>query len=188
MRDQDRFPILETKRLLLKMPSLESAPDLTKLLQDREVSINLSTVPYPYSLEDAQNFIKTSQENFFQKNAEQEFGIFLKDQHQLIGMCGLQINTKNNHATLGYWLGKAYWGKGYATEMARRMVSYGFEDLKMHRIACAHFHTNPASGKVMQKAGFRYEGRRRGHFKRGEEYLDILDYGILRDEFEKEVF
>ncbi len=184
MQDQDRFPILETKRLLLKMPSLELASDLTKLLQDRDISKNLSKVPYPYRLEDAQNFIKSSQENFFKENGEQEFGIFLKENGKIIGMSGLDISTRHNHATLGYWLGKAYWGEGYATEVAQRMVAYGFDELKVHRIACAHFHTNPASGKVMQKAGFSYEGRRRGHFKCGSEYLDILDYGILRDEID----
>ncbi len=181
-----KYPILKSERLVLKVPTLSVSEAMTKLLQDEDVSKNLSRVPYPYHLENAQKFITQTQDIFSKENGESRFGIFLKEDDTFIGMCGLDISTDHNHGTLGYWLGKAYWGKGYATEATRRLLVYGFETLNLHRIACAHFHTNPASGNVIKKLGLKHEGIRRAHFKKGDKYLDIHDYGMLRSEYDGE--
>jgi RimJ/RimL family protein N-acetyltransferase len=177
------YPILETTRLILKVPTQDIAETMTKLQQDKDVSKNLSKVPYPYHLEDAQNFINMCLENFFKEDGSHNFGVFLKDSGEFIGMCGLDLSTKHNHATLGYWFGKKYWGHGYATEAALKLVAYGFEQLELYRIACGHFHTNPASGHVMKKVGLTHEGTRRGHFKKDGIYIDICDHGILKKEY-----
>jgi RimJ/RimL family protein N-acetyltransferase len=184
MKITKTYPTLETQRLILKVPTLDISEVMTELLSDRDVSKNLSTVPYPYYIDDAINFIKECEDVFFKENGRHSFGIFLKDSGKFIGMCGLDFSHRHNHATLGYWLGKKYWGKGYATETAKRLVAYGFEELDLYRIACGHFHTNPASGNVMKKAGLTHEGTRRGHFKKGDKYLDILDHGILKEEYD----
>jgi len=183
MKTTKPYPILKTQRLILKLPTLEISKDLQILANDKEVTKNLSQLPCPYRLDDAKDFINRCDERFFKEDGEQNFGIFLKDSGELIGMCGLDISSKHDHATLGYWLGKEYWGNGYATEIAKRLVRYGFEELELHRIACGHFDRNPASGHVMKKAGFIHEGTRRGHFKKDDVYLDILDYGILKEEY-----
>jgi len=184
MKTTKTYPSIETTRLILKVPTQELAEVMTELLQDRDVSKNLSTVPYPYHIEDAKNFIDDCHKQFFKDNGRHSFGVFLKDSDEFIGMCGLDISTRHNHATLGYWYGKKYWGKGYATEAAARVISYGFEELKLYRIACGHFSTNPASGNVMKKIGLKHEGTRRGHFKRDDEYIDICDHGILKEEYD----
>jgi len=86
---------------------------------------------------------------------------------------------------MGYWIGKSYWGKGYCTEAARRLIKYGFEELKLNRIF-AHFMTgNPASGRVMEKAGMIYEGHLRQHVKKWDVVQDLKIYAILKDEYFK---
>jgi len=177
------YPTLETKRLILKMPSLDDAQAMQELLNDKRVSSKLASVSYPYHLDDAKNFIQKARDRFFGEDAKHEFGLFLKSSGQFIGMCGLAISTKNNHGTLGYWLGYEYWSKGYMTEAVKEIVRYAFEEINLHRVASHHFASNPNSGKVLEKVGLKREGIRKEHFKKVDTYLDICDYGMLRDEF-----
>ncbi len=174
-------PILETERLILRALHKDDATKLSKLANVKDVSRFLTSLPYPYSIEDAKEFIKRSKSGY--KTGKQiEFAIIKKSSNKLIGMMGLSISAKNNHATIGYWIGKKYWSKGYASEAGLALLQFAFEDLKLYRICSHHFHSNPASGKVMQKIGLKYEGRRVGHYKKGKEYFDVLDYGLLRSE------
>ncbi len=170
--------ILKTDRLILKIPEFKDAISMRDIANDKDVSRYLTNVPYPYTLEDAQKFIKTCRQN-----RTFDFGIFLQNNNRFIGMVGLAISNIHNHATLGYWLGKKYWSKGYASEAALRLIEFGFDELDLHRIASHHFHKNPVSGFVMQKIGLKYEGTRKQHFKKDGEYFDIVDYGLLREDF-----
>ena len=77
-----------------------------------------------------------------------------------------------------------YWRQGYATEAARAMVGHAFTATEMHRVMAQHVTRNPASGRVMQKIGMRYEGRLRDHVRRWDRYEDVEVYGILRDEWD----
>ncbi len=74
---------------------------------------------------------------------------------------------------------QAILGQGYATEAARRMIHYGFTELKFYRIHCCHLTLNPASGNVLKKAGMQYEGCRKGHIKKWGQYEDVELYGLL---------
>ncbi len=177
-----RFPTLSTKRLCLKIPDKKYIKEMTILANDKEVSKNLSSLPYPYNEEDAKKWIESAMKKFEDKML-MSFVITDKQEGYYMGNIDLIFSHDHNHATLGYWLGKPYWGKGYMSEAVRELIRYGFEVLKLHRIASHHFHTNPASGRVMQKAGMTPEGIRREHFKKAEVYLDIHDWGILREEF-----
>ncbi len=90
----------------------------------------------------------------------------------------------HQHAELGYWIGVSYWGNGYATEAAREMVRYGFQDLKLHRIFASHFKHNPASGRILVKLGMRYEGCQHEHYRKWDQFVDSELYGILRREWQ----
>ena len=83
---------------------------------------------------------------------------------------------------MGYWMGVPYWNHGYCSEAARALVAHGFQQMGLHRIYAFHFVRNPASGRVMQKAGMTYEGTLRQHVKKWERYEDLTAYGILRSE------
>ncbi|MFB5188719.1 GNAT family N-acetyltransferase [Alicyclobacillus fastidiosus] len=79
--------------------------------------------------------------------------------------------------------GKPFWGNGYATEAARRIVSYGFEELKLNRIWAAAFMRNPASSNVMKKVGMKQEGILKQHVVKWDHPEDLGYYGILRDDY-----
>ena len=85
-------------------------------------------------------------------------------------------------AEIGYWIGKPYWSQGYCTEAAREVVRYGFEVLNLNRIQARHMTKNPASGRVMEKVGMKYEGRLRQSLLRWDQFEDVAIYSILRDE------
>ena len=91
--------------------------------------------------------------------------------------------AQHSHAELGYWIGVPYWGKGYATEAAKAVVRYGFEQIKLNRIFAHHFKPNPASGKVLRKIGMKYEGCMRQHVRKWDEFVDLELYAILREEW-----
>ena len=84
---------------------------------------------------------------------------------------------------MGYWIGLPYWNNGYCTEAARAVVDFAFTDLGLHRIFAHHLVRNPASGRVMQKIGMRFEGIHRDAIKKWDKYEDIAAYAILADEW-----
>jgi RimJ/RimL family protein N-acetyltransferase len=87
-------------------------------------------------------------------------------------------------AEIGYWIAVPYWGRGYATEAAAEIVRYGFEERNLQRVFACHFTRNPASGRVLQKAGMKYEGTLRQHVRKWDEYVDVAFYGVLRHEYD----
>ena len=102
-----------------------------------------------------------------------------------IGICGLHgIGSKDDLAHFGIVIGeKDYWSRGYGLEAARLLINYGFEQLNLHRISSYAFAFNERSIKLHRKAGFREEGRmRQATFKNGQ-YHDLVQFGILREEW-----
>ena len=77
-----------------------------------------------------------------------------------------------------------YWNRGYATEAARAMLTFGFEVLELNRIFAEYYARNPASGRVMQKIGMTHEGMLRQHMFKDDRFEDSVVYGILRSEWE----
>ncbi|HEX7708287.1 MAG TPA: GNAT family protein, partial [Thermoanaerobaculia bacterium] len=86
-------------------------------------------------------------------------------------------------AELGYWVGVPFWGRGYASEAAAEVIRFGFEDCGMHRIYGCHYARNPASGRILEKVGMTREGTFRQHILKWGEYLDVVYYGLLREEW-----
>ena len=99
----------------------------------------------------------------------------------MIGAIGLEVNKEDHNAELGYWLGREFWNQGYCTEAAKSVIEFGFETVGLRRIASEHMARNPASGKVMQKAGLTREGLRRKHVRKWGVFEDVVVYGILSD-------
>ena len=117
----------------------------------------------------------------------------------LIGNCGLRRKPPANDpaagiagdiaegdlaADIGYELAPDYWGQGYATEAARAMVNFGFQELGLQRLESWCIADNTASARVLERLGFRQEGRlRRNEYFKGR-YWDTLLYGLLREEWQ----
>jgi RimJ/RimL family protein N-acetyltransferase len=145
--------LLETGRLLLRPPRAADISDLVPLLNDFDVSKNLSPVPHPYTEDDACAFIVKTDYGL-KEGTDYVFAILLKP-GLFMGVCGLH---PSGGWQFGYWLGKPYWGKGYATEAAGRVAAFAFDDLKAETLRAGWYHDNPASGHVLEKLGFRLTG------------------------------
>ena len=160
-----------TARLTLRPLTLDDAPAVQTLAGAYEVALNTLLVPHPYP--------EGAAEEWISKNDPHTFAI---DDGQLVGAMGL-VMKGDEMAELGYWIGVPFWNRGYASEAARAIIRYGFGECALHRIFAGHFARNPASGRVMAKAGMTLEGTLRQHVKKWGEYLDVSYYGILRDEW-----
>jgi [ribosomal protein S5]-alanine N-acetyltransferase len=176
------LPTLTTERLVLRSPNLDDALDIQRLAGEPEIAANTLSIPHPYLDGMAEGWIQdvTTQNKI---GSEATFAIVIRESKTLCGVIGLYINREDNRALLGYWIGQPYWGKGYCTEAAKAILNYGFNNLRLNRIYAEHFARNPASGKVMQKIGMTYEGCRRQHILKWDEYQDCLMYGILESDF-----
>jgi len=168
-------PTLETVRLKLRPYAEADIAELLPLIGTREVAATTLRIAHPYTEQDAKDFLKLAEEP-----GRLWLAATLRSDGRQIGGIGLRIDEQHQHAELGYWLGAPYWGQGYATEAAREMLRYGFEDLKLHRIFASHFKHNPASGRILVKLGMRHEGCQREHLRKWDQFVDSELYGILR--------
>ena len=142
---------LETERLLLRPQGADDIPAIVALLNDFDVVKNLSRVPHPYTEEVAREFLTRSVEDRA-KGQAYPFTVTRKADKALIGGCGLRLKD-DGVFEMGYWLGRPYWGNGYASEAARRVAGFAFHNLDAPTIRASYFHDNPASGHVLEKLG-----------------------------------
>jgi len=149
------MPFLESERLLLRPPEFRDMGAITSWVGDYDVAKNLARVPHPYCEEDARNFVAYAAEARA-KGEEFVFAVTRKSDGVFIGCTTLRLKAGRHR--LGYWFGKPFWGNGYATEAAGRVVRYAFLTLKAADVGAGWFHDNPASGRVLEKLGFRHDG------------------------------
>jgi len=175
---------IEGKRIVIRQPKISDAKDIYSYAKDREIS-RYTSVPHPYSLKHAKQFIARSHKKI-KKKSGYDLVIVLKETNQFIGTCGLTtVDKENKKAELGYWIGKPFWGQGFASEATKLLLDFGFNKMKLHRIYARVFAPNKASVNVLEKCGFKLEGRlRQDHFRNGK-WLDHFMYGILKDEYNK---
>ena len=143
---------LKTERLIIKSPEIDDKVELTQLINDYAVVQWLSNTPFPYRLEDAEEFIERSQEKAL-KHEGYNFMIF--QNNTLLG--GIALTDFNGPSCeLGYWLGKQYWGNGFATEAVGGILNFGFDELKLNNIFAVYKIDNEASKNVLKKCGFHF--------------------------------
>lgn len=145
------MPKLETERLVLRPFRGADAGEFARLSGDWAVASMTSDIPYPFSAAQAMGWLKPVR-------GEARFAIELDG--QLIGGAGYYRRT-SGAAELGFWLGRAWWGQGYATEATRAVVRYGVSNRRLPGYSSAHFVDNPASARVLHKLGFEQVGRGR---------------------------
>jgi ribosomal-protein-alanine N-acetyltransferase len=141
---------LETERLILRPPGAADVPAIVALIGDFDVARNLSRVPYPYQESQAHEYLERSVQGRA-AGTDFTYAIRRRADDAFLGGCG--VHLKDGDHEFGYWLGKPYWGQGYATEVARCLVASTFEALKVSYLVAGWFHDNPASGRVLEKLG-----------------------------------
>jgi RimJ/RimL family protein N-acetyltransferase len=156
--------ILETARLLLRPPRATDISRFVPLLNDFDVSKNLSRVPHPYTEDDGCAFITIVAQGWA-SGEDLPFAILRKADGRFIGACGVH---PSRNWEFGYWIGKPFWGFGYATEATSRVVRFAFEELGTERLTAGWYFDNPASGNVLRKLGCEPDG---------EEERDCLSRG-----------
>ena len=118
-----------------------------------------------------------------------DLAIILKNQGRLIGGCSIRmLNLELREGNIGYCLNREYWDKGYATEAARTLIVFGFNELNFHRIFATCDPENYASIKVLQKIGMTLEGQLRENLKMRGEWRDTQIYAILDHEWKTQMF
>lgn len=174
---------LITRRLRLRIPLLEDAPDIARLAGDPEISGNTLEIPHPYDQKAAQEWI-AEVSAALRSGTEMLFAITGRNTGELYGVIGLMdITREHSRAKLGYWIGRPYWNQGYATEAVCAVLDYGFRILCLNRIYAFYLTRNPASGRVLDKCGMQHEGVLRQHVRRGDAFEDIAVNGILKEEY-----
>ncbi len=172
---------LENEALIMRPLEARDCSAILDLVVAPEIAAN-TFVPQPYPPEAADEFVRLGRERWRDDEAY-VFGIVEKSSQCFAGCMGLHPAAEHNRAEVGYWIGKPFWGRGLATSALRLLLQFGFETLELNRVEAGHFEHNPSSGRVMEKAGMRFEGRRRQYVMHHEQPKDLLWYAILRVDY-----
>ena len=176
------YPSLTTERLILRPFRIEDAAEVQRLAGDYAVAATTLRIPHPYEDGMFEQWFATLGPAF-EKGEQIALAITARENGALFGAIGLTLDAANQGAEIGYWIGKPYWGRGYATEAARALVRFGFEQLGLNRISARHFAHNPASGRVLQKAGLRREGYLPQAIRKWDQFVDLVLYGVVRQDW-----
>ena len=166
-RDGRKPGSMRTERLRLRPLASRDTARIALLAGDWDVAPMTARIPYPYSEELAEQWIGGA------ADGEIVRGIELGD--SLIGVCGY-MPADLESAEIGYWIGKPWWGQGFATEAAGAVVEHCFTSAGFERVTCGHFVDNPASGKVIAKLGFRFVGLERLWCEARQTDVETLKY------------
>ena len=157
---------IHTDRLILrKAISEQEKISLVSQIGDWEVVKWLANAPYPYTDDDLEDYLLISDSNQFDLN------IFLNN--KLIGRVGLTLDG-DNYYDLGYWIGKDYWGKGYATESSKKLLEYVLDQLDSPKIKSGYFVGNFVSGNVLKKLGFKVVGIEKRYSVSNKKEMDLM--------------
>ena len=176
MTPPEEQPVLRTSRLVLRPFALSDAGMIQQLAGDELVADTTLNMPHPYLDGMAESWILT-------REAEWKSGTLvafaIEESGELRGTISLRLAPAHRRAETGYWIGRAWWGRGFATEAVCAILDFAFDQLKLNRVEATHFTRNPASGRVMEKAGMTREGLHRERFLKNGRFEDVVQYAIL---------
>lgn len=175
-------PVLPAPRLRLRAFTSADAPAVQLLASQAEVAATTMAIPHPYPAGAATEWLGTHAAKWA-AHEELILALTLKATGEVLGSISLTFMPAFERAELGYWVGVPHWGRGYATEAARVLIDYGFRTLQLNRIQAHHLAENPASGRVMEKAGMSREGRSPQALKKEGRFHDLIFYGLLREDW-----
>lgn len=152
---------------------------LARRANDREVSINLrDAFPHPYTKADARDWIARAS----RQDPPRHFAITVDG--EAVGGIGFDplSDVHRRTAEIGYWLGRDHWGRGLATDALRAAADYAFDTFDLVRLEAMVYAWNPASSRVLEKAGFDFEGRMRRRVTKEGRTIDALLYARVLDD------
>ena len=158
---------------------LSDARDLATALSNKKIQDNLRDgLPYPYTEQDGKEFISA----MLAANENDTFAFAITVNGKVIGSIGAfrQGNIHRQTAELGYYIAEEYWGKGIMTEAVKQLCDYVFSNTDIIRIYAEPFAYNIGSCRVLEKAGFQYEGTLRSNALKNGNVLDMKMYSKLK--------
>ena len=175
------LPTLETDRLILRRIRRRDAADVFRYASDPEVSRYVLWDTHQ-TLADSRAYIRYLRRQYA-LGQPSSWVIVHRESGRAIGTIGyMSYDEENRVVEVGYSLGRAYWNQGYMTEALRKVIQFTFETLVMHRLEAIHEVENTASGRVLEKCGLLREGVLRGRVSKNHRYIDVVMYGILRED------
>lgn len=160
---------------------LSDAKDLAAALSNKKVQDNLRDgLPYPYTEQDGKDFISA----MLSADENETFAFAITIDNRAVGSIGIfrQGNIHRQTAELGYYIAEKYWGKGIMTEAVGKICEYVFSESDIIRIYAEPFSYNTASCRVLEKAGFQYEGTLRSNAVKNGKVIDMKMYSLLKEE------
>ncbi|MBQ9624648.1 MAG: GNAT family N-acetyltransferase [Clostridia bacterium] len=158
---------------------IDDKAELAKIVNNKNILNNLRDgIPFPYTEKGAEDFINSMLSA--DKNKTFAFAITLGN--KVIGSIGV-FRCENIHfrtAEMGYYIGENYWGKAYMTEAVKQACKFIFDNTDIIRIFAEPFAQNTASCRVLEKAGFIYEGTLRNNAYKNEKILDMKMYALIK--------
>ena len=160
----EQAPRIETRRLVLRAPAPADAERIALLAGDFDVARMTTSMPHPFLRDHAEAFLARA--GALDPSRESLFAVDLDDQG-LIGVVGFHPADRTDGGVetprhvgpeIGYWLGRPYWGRGLATEAVAGALAWAKKAWRRRAVVSGHFVDNPASGRVLEKAGFLYTG------------------------------
>lgn len=176
---------IKTERLLLRRFTVNDAEQMFEnWANDKRVSKFLTWAPHG-SVDNTRELLEQWCAAYDNDNC---YNWVIEYEGQAIGnIAVVDFSDRSERTALGYSMGYDYWNKGIMTEAAKAVTDYLFAEVGVNRIEISHAVKNPASGRVAQKCGYKYEGTRREYFKTyAGEFLDIAIYGIIKSDWEKQ--
>lgn len=177
------FPIIETRRLILREVTTEDADDLFTYLSDKDVVKHMGLEPYQ-TVKDVMDEIRWYH-SIRKEGTGIRWGITLKDSGEVIGSCGfLNRLTKHYRTEVGFELSKEYWGKGIVSEALEAVVKYGYQHFQLERIEALIVPANLSSQKLVEKLGFKREGLLRHYEYTCGKFDDLYMYSIIKKDYQ----
>lgn len=158
---------------------LSDAKALAAALSNKKIQDNLRDgLPYPYTEQDGTDYIRT----MLAADENDTFAFAIAADDKVIGSIGIfrQQNIHRQTAELGYYIAEEYWGKGITTEAVKQACEYVFDRSDIIRIYAEPFAYNTASCRVLEKAGFQYEGTLRSNAVKNGRVIDMKMYSLLK--------
>lgn len=179
------LPTLETPRLRLRKLIMEDAEDFYRHLGSSEaVTRYMLWNPHQDFSESVASIQKALHR--YEAGGCIRWGIALKETNSLIGVIELlRFEKDTDSCSFAYMLGEAFWGKGYGTEALTAAFDFAFTQMEIKAITADHMAENPASGRVMEKAGMRKTGILPGKYTKNGKPYDAVEYTITTTDWNK---
>ncbi|MBY0532249.1 MAG: GNAT family N-acetyltransferase [Xanthobacteraceae bacterium] len=146
--------IIETARLVMRAPSKRDLDGIVTLANNIKVAEMTATIPHPYTRNDAESWLEK-----VSSGRGHSMVLYVKGEKRvLVGVAGFGHRGDERNPEIGYWIGEAHWGQGFATEASRALIDHAFSETGIDALSASCRIHNEPSRRVIEKCGFQWTG------------------------------